>query len=662
MASRASPYSPDWPGALLQAGAAETDALQPQIGIFFGGEELETLRHKLTTGYLAPAFDQLRQQAQKDMHLIPEAEIGRLVPWPLRIFGRNRDMHKTLTAGVMERLAFVGLIDRNPEMSNMAARMALSAAHCEYWCESPMGIFPGASWHHRSFTEEIYCRACALVLDWAGFCLTPHGKQVIRDAIIMKGLPRIESDFKRMEYIRHMNQGIVFSSGRIIGTISLLPAYPRYRSLVEEAERDLHEMIDDYVHADGDTLEGMAYWNYTFSQSMPLFYALARYHGQTLQAYATPSLIKTGDYALGMLSTAGDGTTYLPINDAHADQAYSPGLVAAYCQISTRLEWRNLYANMMQTTQIAPDLYHMILAPQDLALARPLVEPKFVAFPDVGQASTIRHDPEVGYTHLHLCSGPAFWGHYDEDKGSFILEAAGEVLALDRGVSNYDHPEANLMGFASRHNMVYPERPDGAEVHQPTDVPGARLVSTLNGDGVVAVTSDNAAAWPRGLFKTNLRRIFSPSATLFVFDDEVETEAPWAVSFRVHSVYPMRADGPAFWVQGERASLRIMPLNWTPVTAGMDVLGMESHLQSVNLLRLVTPTATAHRLLTAVEIVVSGTAPQWLPIHADGAVMLRKGGLELQFAIESAELQVTLVRNGQAATTYLCRGGMWANS
>lgn len=82
------------------------------------------------------------------------------------------------------QLAFIGLLDRNVEMSLMAVRMALSAAHCEYWCQSIMGQFPGATWHHRSFTEEAYTSACALVLDWAGFCMTPFAKQILRDAIV----------------------------------------------------------------------------------------------------------------------------------------------------------------------------------------------------------------------------------------------------------------------------------------------------------------------------------------------------------------------------------------------------------------------------------------------------------------------------------------------
>ncbi len=374
MEARLSPYTPDWPGALV----SQPRGFAPEIGIFFGPGDLDELRAKLLTGHLAPAFAALRERALKDMQLNPEAEVGRLVPWPLRIFARKRDLaqdHDRRRDGA----AGLRRPDR-PEPGHVGHGRAHGALGCALRAlvREPDGRVP-----RRDLAPPLVHRgdllpACALVLDWAGFCLTPHGKQIVRDAIIMKGLPRIESDFKRMEYIRHMNQGIVFSSGRIIGALSLLPAHPRYRSLVDEAERDLHEMIDDYVRPDGGTLEGIAYWNYTFSTSMPLFYALARYHGQTFKDYATPSLVKTGDYALGMLSIAGDGTTYLPVNDAHADQRLGRGLVAAYCRLSSRPEWPNLYANMTRRPRsrkcptCRPDPGACTVAE-----AQPLVQPKF---------------------------------------------------------------------------------------------------------------------------------------------------------------------------------------------------------------------------------------------------------------------------------------------
>jgi hypothetical protein len=364
-----------------------------------------------------------------------------------------------------------------------------------------------------------------------------------------------------------------------------------------------------------------------------------------------------------MLSATGQGETYLPVNDAHADEMYSPGLVAAYCQITDQPEWRSLYAAMMQAqaAQPTPNLYHFILGPDDMPVAQPLIKPKFAVFPDVGQASSIRHTPNVGFVHVHLCSGPAFWGHFHEDKGSFILEANGEALAIDRGVTNYDHPETNLMGFASRHNLLYPERADGAEVHQPSDVAGALLTSASERDGVVLLASDNVAAWPAGVFDTNIRRVFSPFPTLFIIDDEAVMGEPCAVSFRVNTTCSVRVVEGGFQVDGQRASLRIMPLNWTPANHSADALGIESHLRPVNQLRLLSPEATTHRLLTALEVIpesASAAALRQVAL-ADGAISLRRDALEVRLVSGPSWLEASVMRRGQIQMSAACHAGVW---
>ncbi|MHB9106244.1 MAG: hypothetical protein ACYDCO_04230 [Armatimonadota bacterium] len=611
MEARTSPYTPDWPGALEPA----PRELAPEIGIFFDAAGLNELREKVRTSPYREMFSALREGAEKLLDANPEADIGYLIPKPDRRWCRNRDMGRKCTAHDMELLAFVGLVDDNPAMSRLAARMALSAAHCDTWCESVMGVFPGATWHHRSFTEEIYCHGCALVLDWAGAYLTPYGRQIIRDAIAMKGLPRIESDFKRMEYIRHMNQGIVFSTGRIIGLLGLLPAHPRYAGLVEEAERDLHEMIGNYVHPDGGTLEGMGYWAYTFGSVMPLAYALARYHERTLAEYATPALVKTGDYALAMRSTAGEGTTYLGINDAHNDQHLPAALVATYAQLSPRREWKDLYAAMRKAGKLGGDMLHLIVAPAEEWPGEPLVRPRFDVLPDVGQATSVRHDPALGHVLFHLCSGPTHGGHFHQDKGAFILEVEGETLACDRGVTTYDHPEVGLIGIAARHNLLYPEHPDGILVRQPAHAFGGTLTFAEERDGLLLLASDNARAWEDGLFTINTRRVASPAPDLYLIDDEIEMPHSWPMSFRLNFRFPMRREGNEVWIDGEQARLRIVPLNWSPAEVTIIVEGIDDHLRPVNLLRLLSAPSPTHRLLTAVEVVPANHAGERWEFH-----------------------------------------------
>jgi hypothetical protein len=678
MEARESPYGADWPACLESAPHHDAPrTFAPQIGILFGADEMEALRAKVTQEPLRSVYQHVRQVAMDGLEMNPEAAVGYYVPKPDPRWVRMRDRDRAATAGIMESLAFVGLIEEKREMLTMAARMALSAAHCNTWCESVIGLFPGATWHHRSFTEEVYCRACALVLDWAGSVITAHGQQVIRDAIIMKGLPRIESDFKRMEYIRHMNQGIVFSSGRIIGLLSLLPAYPRYARQVEEAEHDLHEMIDNYVLPDGGTLEGMGYWSYTFSHAVPLLYALARHRGVPFKTYVPRTVIATGHYALAMLSTAGDGSTYLPINDAHADRPIPSSLVAAYARFSERDTWRDLYAATVQraaaaeersaqgAVRRATDLYHLILAPGEPYPAHPLVAERHAALPHTGQADSIRAHEGLGYVHLHLCSGPTYGGHYHQDKGSFILETGGddgEVLAMDRGITNYDHPETRLLTMAARHNLLYPEVPGRLFVQQPRDRQGGVLVSAVEHEGAVMYVTDNREAWEEGLFARNVRRIFSPWPDLYLFDDDVVLKEPTGVSFRLNSRYPIEVDDGGAWVRGEAASLRIVPLNWTPAETTAAREGIDGQLHPVNLLRLVAAPAQEQRLLTIIQVVPADAGEKKLyRYERDGeSYRLRLGNSALRVAPgQEHALHCTVREGGEVALEATCSADGW---
>jgi len=499
----------------------------------------------------------------------------------------------------------VGLVEKNEAMSRLAARMALSLTFCETWDESTIGHLPGSIWHHRSFSQERAIKATALALDWAGHHLTVEAHRVIRDAIIMKGLPRLENDFRTIEYIRHMNQGIVFNAARIIGLLALLPAYPRYRERLEEAERDLHEMIGNYVHDDGGTLEGCGYWNYTFSNALPQCYLLARYHGQTLAEYATEDVKKTGEYPVAMLSTAGDGTKCLPINDGHS-QPVSPLLAAAFAQLSDNPEWQTYYAKCLTPERVQPAFEHLVLHPEgfepswieDESLARP----RFAVLPDTGQVDSVRADADGRLVHLHALSGPVEPGHYHEDKGSFILEVGDDAMLIDRGICNYGHPLTVSMKRPRLHNMLTPDNPGGLPVEQPNDVPGGRVTSAGARGGAVWTAADNTFAWEPGVFERSIRRIVSPDATLLLIDDDVALTGVRAMTFNLHTRKNVSVHGNEVTVTGDRCRALITPVNWEPsnVTSLLD--GIDEHTDEVTAIRLTAAPSQTHRLVTAVAI------------------------------------------------------------
>jgi hypothetical protein len=116
-----------------------------------------------------------------------------------------------------------------------------------------------------------------------------------------------------------------------------------------------------------------------------------------------------------------------------------------------------------------------------------------------------------------------------------------------------------------------------------------------------------------------------------------------------------------FWIRGQRASLRVVPLNWAPEHAGIDVLGMDCHLEPVNLLRLVTPEATTHRLLTAIEVVPHSGQSSWQFTGDDRGAILHNDSLEVSLgAAGRLMLSAVVRREGQPQLTAECHAGAWS--
>lgn len=593
-----SEYPADWPDLLLPEGD-----FTPHIGIYFDKDELTAMRRRVGAGPLREIYENLKKEAMGHLSDTPEADIGECIPHPDSRWARTRDMHKAGHHDTMIVMAFVGLMEENADMMRMAVRMALSAAHCTRWTEGGvMGALDGSPWHHRSFTEEGFCRGVALVLDWAGGWMSRHAKEVLIDAIVMKGLPRLESDFKRMEYIRTMNQGIVFSSGRIFGLLACAHFYPRYASQIAEAERDLNEMIADYVLPDGGTPEGPTYWNYTFSHVMPTLYVLSRFHKTTFHDAMTPVLEKTGLHSLAQLSITGNGACSMPVNDAGTHE-YSPLLLAAYYRLTQKADYALLMALSMEKALPSgtTGLQMIIMAPDEMPAAEPYAQTGFTALPDLGQARIIRTDEKHGRIGLAFFTGMADIGHYHMDKGSFILETEAEALLIDRGTMPYSHPDADTAHMPEYHNLLFPEL-SGARVRQKATRAGAYLVGASFENGVFTATGDITRCWTDERILKNTRRITSDDARVYHIEDEMVLSEDAPVSFLLNTMFPCERDGDAVLVFGDHATVRVEPEDWTPAEIECGIFGVNGRLQPAWRICLRTKPGMTHHIKTKITV------------------------------------------------------------
>ena len=597
MEGRISPYDDKWEGCF-----EENPEIKPLTGIYFNDEELKALRKKVIKEPYFSMMKKLRAQAEDDMKIVPEKDIGTYVGILDRRWRRDRDMKKPDIIRPMERLAFVGIIDGNMEMLKMACRMMLSISHYTYWCESIMGVFPGATWHHRSFSEEMICVACCKVLEWAGSLLTWHGKNIVYDAIIMKGMPRIQADIKTVDYIWYMNQGVIFDSSWILTLIFLQKRYPRYAYDLEYAEKSLIEMWESYCDKDGGVAEGPSYWHYTISNTINSIRMLAKYHNKTLAEYAPESIKRSSKYALCLLSDINDKTEFIPINDSHTSSSYSADVSAFYAELTDDRRWDYSFAKAMKKAVPAQEL--IIYGKEFDEIPEFELEEEYINLEHSGHTSLRRYDENIGFTRLFIQNQPILFSHTHQDKGSFILEAASKPILIDRGVCAYYNSYILTIVMPDQHNLLIPER-DGFPYKQyKSDVKySGKLIESSYDGKVFRYSVDLSNVWEENVFEKNIRSFFSDNAKTFIVTDEVICKEDTALSFRLNTYGRITEENGKYIIDCDGVKLRVEPINWEVEKAVFGEFGVDSEMRPVNQLALYIKPVKDAKLETKLELV-----------------------------------------------------------
>lgn len=607
MLEQESPYDATWPGCFREN---PENLFVPQTGLYFDAEELKELRRKLQTPCFRELMDKLRRDVRPFLQMNPEREIGSFVNrQPNHRFTRERDWSRPTFVKKMVQLAFVGLVDENPEMLRMACRMALSVAHSTYLCESIMGVLPGATWHHRSFTEEVVCRALVQVLDWAGGMLSWHGQNIIYDAIIMKGLPRLDADIKTMDYMWKMNQGPVFASGLVIVNMALQKRYPRYGVRVREAEKDLLTMWEDYVQSDGGSAEGPGYWKYTFLNITEAMYLLARYYGKPLEEYVPESIKKSSKFARACLSDVGN--QYVAVNDSHVGVIYEQAVLNFLAKMDEGDFWKKK-SNQSLEKQDALDgddvLNHLIFgqwydtAGEETSANKEETVAEWIHLPVTGHTTLRRNTRDLGTVGLHLISGMITFGHSHGDKGSLILEAAGKALLIDRGVCTYDNAFAGLLGNSEYHNLITAVK-NGLHECQNKKDPGCSAVVTEaenTGNGL-SYTTDVTASWD-GIFARNIRKVSSADPYHYVITDDLKISPEYDVCFILNTYGEIREENGKILIDDGGTKLLVSAANWKPKKVEYGPYGVDGKGRSVNRLCLYTGGTEEYLLITELEL------------------------------------------------------------
>ena len=601
MQERPNPWKGSWDDLLVPAGEVE---LEPALGLAFGEEELDRLRSKARKAPYKNLVEHLRIQARGLLDKEPWRGVGTypnmLKPRCYRLRGPE---HIDLLA--MRLGAFVGLIDDDKQLTHMAIDHALALAHCEKWQPEFLPTIAGSAWEQRAFHEYRFAHSLISAWDWAGSHLTGAGHQLMAQAVSIKALPWILQSLMRHPYVRGCNQGAYFAWGAIICELALASVYPYATELLDAAVHALDQTVETYFAEDGGAYEGPGYVTATAGHALAAYALVARHRGQELEELVPPVLRKVGNYIMTMISTGRPFGSAIKVADGGRDgiTVYQEclGLLAVLTgdeAVGALLSGMLSQEKPLEVPATPGSVFNVVFGPEELPPPS-AAPPVFSVLPQTGMLCSNRPTPH-GSVRLQLIGGPANAGHAHDDRGSIVIEAFGEEIAIDRGQMGYDDPRCLSIKFARYHNLLIPESPDDLLSRQLNPCPAATVPEGRGDERSLSCSIDVAAAWGE-LVSDCVRRIDSDSPTEFTVTDSAVLPESRRVSFHLHSKFPWTQTETGWTTCGRKAELVVEP-QWSPIEQSGDEDFVDGLKEPVCRLMLVAPQTREHELRTLLRV------------------------------------------------------------
>lgn len=589
---------------------------EPLIGVFFDTAELKALREQVHAADFAPAWAEQVQNAEAFALVDPEATANPVIPYARKQYGRPEVPEQSPAASVAA-MAFVGLIETRDDLRRTAARWALTWSRCERWVQYGIENLRGVPLSHGRFAQADITTVVSQVLDWCGGVLTEAGRDELARAIHDLGILDIDGIMQPGSYVWHMNQGIVFESGRFHGAMAVRKWYPdEHERRRKDAEGMLETCLTTSFHDDGAGTEGSAYWNYTMTLAVPLIAAVARSTGCSVSDITPTNVAASGHWAWLNQRTDSDALRFLPHADSSYDRMAAPRVAAFLAGPLGQSEWLaealagRERPDSHAAKPTADPLYlrylRDITGTQNAPVAAP---PTLTVFPRAGQVDVRPPTPGAGIR-LYFLSGSRT-GHCHDDKNSFMLEAFGRTLLLDRGTPVYTHPATEICKRTEAHNAVVP---DGLSQSVAVGAGGAVLLRADEEDGRVHIESDATGCWPGLAVRASRRLTLVRPATLLVEDDTEWTRptSTWQC-WQAPVPWQRRDDGWMIVVDGVELLLQVLSTGDFEMEAAP--FSLDGLLRPVHRLVIRTPRDTRSCLRTLFRVRRAGD--EWSPMPED---------------------------------------------
>lgn len=436
------------------------------------------------------------------------------------LFGRVRDEKQRLLP--MDNWIQYALISKDAKLMEKVVRTAVVFALTQNWDNTFLSTFTDSGWDQRVFSHTTAAMTVALVLDYAYDMLSVSGRSLLAKRLAVEALGQINYNIWKHSYLFGNNQLAVFSRGRIASYLALeghhyLNAH-RIKPYTEQALNELLESIAMLVHEDGSFMEGPAYFLYSMDNIRPALEIYANARKLPLHKVLPPRLKALGKFGDVFSSTDRRGGM-IPVSSGQGYGRYVSASAALFlANLAPDSQWVNIYLNMKASHKADYMAFAQKAKKQNQNLK--VVKPKPLAeLKAMGVMASTRYFKGEPVKMLIVGTKAKQYCHRHNDRGSFVLEFAGDTFAADPGGQSYSDSDAALVKRSDYHNMLVPvNTPD----NEPTAVARADVYPKGTGDEKSFQMEMQAAPSSYYYFKDWKRSINSPTPDKFTIRDEYE--------------------------------------------------------------------------------------------------------------------------------------------
>lgn len=411
---------------------------------------------------------------------------------------------------------------------------------------------PGSTFEHRCFVQSLCAWEISLILDLAGEFFTELGRNYLMRKIAENALAAIQYNIWKHEYLFDCNQLAWFTPGRMLGSCLLERHWPRARNHTEQTYKDVVENINRTILPDGGYVEGPTYFTCIGHHAGLAGYVYAKRSNLNFSSVMPDLLRKTKSFAEAIASTD-PSRDVIPICDARDTIDQDTLAIMAYLLPKSR--WAEMFRKSVARGGGFPNSM-LALALEDKIPYKKVPLIPFVHLPVMGLAASVRK-LDSAIVKILMLGNKAGAGHTHEDKGSFVLEFAGEIFAIDPGTCDYSSPYAGILKNCERHNMLVPfgtiERPS----------PACPIFSDIKLKAYGNIKSFHSSAnltpgWEK-YYKKWIRKLYSPSPASITIKDSFELKKGKGVEFYWNTRLPVSIKNGRFVITGKNGIVTIIP-------------------------------------------------------------------------------------------------------